>query len=37
MISQFTRFLRRLPVDADLSLNLLASEMSCTDPSKPLQ
>jgi len=28
MISQFTRFLRHLPVDPDLQLNLLASELS---------
>ena len=32
MIAQFTRWLRRLPVDADLSLNLLASELSVTEP-----
>lgn len=29
MLSQFTRWLRGLPVDPDLSLNLIASEMSC--------
>jgi len=28
MLSQFTRWLRRLPVDPDLTLNLLASEMT---------
>ena len=28
MISQFTRFLRHLPVDPDLQLNLLSSELS---------
>lgn len=28
MLTQFTRWLRRLPVDADLTLNLLASELS---------
>ena len=32
MIAQFTKWLRRLPVDADLSLNLLASELSVTEP-----
>ena len=30
MLSQFTRWLRGLPVDTDLSLNLLASEMQVT-------
>ncbi|HSZ59000.1 MAG TPA: ThiF family adenylyltransferase [Tepidisphaeraceae bacterium] len=29
MLGQFTRWLRDLPTDPDLSLNLLASEMSC--------
>ena len=28
MVSQFTRYLRRLPVDPDLQFNLLASELS---------
>lgn len=28
MLHQFTRWLRNLPIDADLSLNLLASELS---------
>ena len=28
MIHQFTRWLRRLPVDCDLSVNLLASEFA---------
>jgi sulfur carrier protein ThiS adenylyltransferase len=28
MVHQFTRWLRGLPIDADLSLNLLASELS---------
>ena len=28
MVSQFARWLRRMPVDADITLNLLASEMS---------
>jgi molybdopterin/thiamine biosynthesis adenylyltransferase len=37
MLCQFTRFLRGLPIDTDLSVNLLASEMSCADPSKRLQ
>jgi len=30
MLAQFTKWLRRLPVDPDLSLNLLACEMSCS-------
>jgi len=29
MLSQFTRWLRGLPIDPDLSLNLLTSELSC--------
>jgi len=28
MVHQFTRWLRRLPIDADLSVNLLASELA---------
>jgi sulfur carrier protein ThiS adenylyltransferase len=28
MISQFTKYLRQLPIDCDLQLNLLASELS---------
>jgi molybdopterin-synthase adenylyltransferase len=28
MVHQFARWLRRLPLDADLSLNLLASELT---------
>jgi sulfur carrier protein ThiS adenylyltransferase len=28
MLHQFTRWLRRLPIDRDISLNLLASEMT---------
>ncbi len=28
MLEQFTRWLRRLPLDADLSLNLLSSELT---------
>jgi hypothetical protein len=28
MVHQFTRWLRRLPVDPDLSVNLLASELA---------
>ncbi|HUQ69134.1 MAG TPA: ThiF family adenylyltransferase [Planctomycetaceae bacterium] len=31
MLHQFTRWLRGLPIDADLSLNLLASELSSAD------
>ena len=30
MLEQFSRWLRRMPVEADLSLNLLASELTCT-------
>jgi len=30
MLAQFTKWLRRLPIDPDLSLNLLACEMSCS-------
>ena len=30
MLAQFAKWLRRLPVDTDLSLNLLACEMSCS-------
>jgi sulfur carrier protein ThiS adenylyltransferase len=29
MLAQFAKWLRRLPVDADVSLNLLAGELSC--------
>ncbi|MEX2389228.1 MAG: ThiF family adenylyltransferase [Phycisphaeraceae bacterium] len=32
MIEQFTRHLRGIPLDADLQLNLLTSEISVTDP-----
>jgi molybdopterin-synthase adenylyltransferase len=32
MLGQFTRWLRRLPVDADLMLNLLASELAVIGP-----
>jgi molybdopterin-synthase adenylyltransferase len=35
MVHQFTRWLRRLPVDADLSLNLLSSELVVTQPAAP--
>jgi hypothetical protein len=28
MLHQFTRWLRRLPIDVDLSVNLLASELA---------
>ena len=31
MIAQFTKYLRQLPVDADIQLNLLASELSVGD------
>ena len=31
MLQQFTRWLRNVPVDADLSLNLLSSELTVTD------
>ena len=31
MTQQFTRWLRKLPVDPDLSLNLLASELTVTE------
>ena len=30
MLTQFAKWLRRLPVDPDVSLNLLASELSCS-------
>ena len=33
MIEQFTRWLRRLPVDIDMTLNLLTSEMSVMSPA----
>ncbi len=33
MPQQFTRWLRGLPVDCDLSLNLLASELAVTEPT----
>jgi sulfur carrier protein ThiS adenylyltransferase len=35
MTHQFTRWLRGLPVDPDLSLNLLASELSVADSNPP--
>jgi hypothetical protein len=31
MLAQFTKYLRLLPVDADIQINLLASEMSVID------
>jgi sulfur carrier protein ThiS adenylyltransferase len=31
MVAQFTKYLRQLPVDADIQLNLLASELSITN------
>ncbi len=32
ILAQFTRWLRGLPVDADITLNLLASELTATSP-----
>jgi hypothetical protein len=34
MVGQFTRWLRRLPVDPDLTLNLLASELTVSDRNR---
>jgi sulfur carrier protein ThiS adenylyltransferase len=34
MISQFTKWLRGIDVDADLMLNLLASELTCATAGK---
>ena len=34
MTGQFARWLRGLPVDCDLSLNLLASELAVAEPTK---
>ena len=34
MTQQFTRWLRGLPTDSDLSLNLLASELTVAEPTK---
>lgn len=31
MVAQFTKHLRQLPIDADIQLNLLASELSVGD------
>ena len=31
MLAQFTKYLRQLPVDCDIQLNLLASELSVGD------
>ena len=31
MLAQFTKYLRQLPIDADIQLNLLASELSITN------
>ena len=31
MIAQFTKYLRQLPVDPDIQLNLLASELTLSD------
>lgn len=33
MVSQFSRWLRKIPVDADLTLNLLASELNVASPA----
>jgi sulfur carrier protein ThiS adenylyltransferase len=35
MIGQFSRWLRGLPVDADLTLNLLSSELTVQGPNCP--
>ena len=32
LLAQFTKWLRRLPVDSDISMNLLTSELSCSGP-----
>ncbi|MEQ8787237.1 MAG: ThiF family adenylyltransferase [Pirellulaceae bacterium] len=37
MVHQFTRWLRSLPIDADLSLNLLASELTTVNHVEPTQ
>ena len=34
MVGQFTRWLRRLPVDPDMTLNLLASELTVSDHNR---
>ena len=34
MVGQFTRWLRRLPVDPDLTLNLLSSELTVSDRTR---
>jgi len=34
MLVQFTKWLRRLPVDPDMSLNLLAGELSVLAPRR---
>jgi len=33
MVAQFTKYLRQLPVDPDIQLNLLASEMEVAEPA----
>ncbi len=33
VIGQFTRYLRGLPVDTDLTLNILTSELTCLEPA----
>lgn len=32
MVAQFAKYLRRVPIDCDIQLNLLASELSVADP-----
>jgi hypothetical protein len=32
MLAQFTKYLRQLPIDPDIQLNLLASELSVGGP-----
>ena len=34
MLEQFARWLRRVPVDADIMLNLLASELNVSTPDQ---
>lgn len=35
MVSQFTKHLRRLPVDADVQVNLLSTELTVASPNAP--
>ena len=37
MLAQFTKYLRQLPVDADIQFNLLTSELTVTQPPEPSQ